>query len=605
MDLIAHRLTWLTISEIGTEWKTDGTFIGTSRLSIPILLTVRFQTQLNRTDQVEISVSIQGKSQKNDWTVPVLYSMSHFAVQQSEVLVSIDLPNQANFSMKIDSQSTFDNKTLSIQVIASNLNDQQHPSITWTLSSAESLVQSKTVFTGLKQTLLTTDSILKEVINLPVPPLLHPLSELFPWQNIVTSRFIPLLSEPNSVSNGLLISFYVCASQIYFPFTLHVTLNQNLSISCEVQAKNGSSLLNITTALQQSLFECHLNIFLQVKFDGFDNNNPDCGTISFYSTVPGIVWDLIIEGGPFSSSFTSFLDPSFATWDDLTRWLFVSLGTPLQRPQLQWIQVDDVPRLIPPELRNFYPDLIQAVVVDLGFENQMDFFDWNFPTGKQLLNHSELVSQDEGVEFSLQNGTGTILKTSQGFHCRLAVVVDVPGPSNLILSSNLDGENSTLNSLVFAPNNTFELEIEFENRTNQKGVHSKVKVPVILPSGVTFQTTMMQYLLPQIPEEIKPMVSVSLQPGCFIFQTSRLPFSLSPLFFINLFSLLLFSFPFFLKRMRSWVKQIKLFFLYHGSKSIKTTLGFFLLASLSKTQQFHIWRMPQINRPLQCLSFQT
>lgn len=329
------------------------------------------------------------------------------------------------------------------------------------------------------------------------------------------SQVTPFLSIVPNLSPLLTQSSMFCAGNGALDnFTLSVSVNQMVPISCTVTPTNDTSVLDVS--INSAFSACGLGQFLNAEMVYWDS---DCGSVGFYPAYSGLVWSLTINTTSTLFSSPSFLQttiPAFGSWEDLVH-ILASCSISVGAPVVQMVPSNATPDLLPQILSAVYPGEFPAIVFPITIHNHDDNI--TMPLSSEVVaNNIQLQSQNSNLTFI--GGLDTILRGGVVF---VSGLPPMGGGVNISVITSFTSANQTMQYLIpGAPNNTFVVSIRAELRTPDLRVTPLVlEHSITLTPGTPALTAFSEAFAQQLPPLAKPLVTVAVYPALF----PNLPYS--------------------------------------------------------------------------------
>ncbi|KAL6079658.1 hypothetical protein QOT17_000772 [Balamuthia mandrillaris] len=517
VDILVHRQVTATLATERSTWKfmTD-----TRRLSLPMNIYTRLRFTVTPSGSGDLTeYSVHGGAKHVDWTIPFTFNMLSGTMAQASADLTLNLPSSSSLTLTMDVATDLGGM-LKVQIQASDLTKRElPPQISVNAADGGSMVSSLSALTVLKEGILgSLPQAFGSALNVPLSPLAEPLSKVHGFEDLLKAKLPWLHALTAAERHQLVVSQPFCPSGPQGPLSMNVTINKGTMTICKADSLLTQSLDQLSNSLNVALQGCHLDPFLAAVVA--DRGGAACGTVALVPSVAGAVWDLEVTTEPvgnvsFIGRWTAGTVPAFATWEDLS-WLLHGVFSGYDNifayrpPVYTTIQRDDVPQLVPPALRQVYPQQFVAIQQGIAADHRHE---------TDFAITSRFNAMDNVISMDVSGGRlGGEVKAS--LSATMVTVLDVPplgGRGNITVMTNFSSTGPfTINATMVpsTPGNTFSLMIGAQLRSpSAQPITMTVTHSIVLSPGKLLRDALLQEVLPQINETLRPMFTVSEMPG--------------------------------------------------------------------------------------------
>ncbi len=503
LSLQVHELASLSIPSDRTQWKS----LGTARLSVPTLVKKTLESVMNfeNVESSSLNVGAKAFSKLSNWVVPLRHQMISGIATESSISVDIDLPSFTNINLHLNLLPDRGEKNILVDIFGDKLLDTERYPEFKLLTNNTITIDPSNVLSSIKDGLMQFVPLLYSgALNFRIPPMKESLGSMYSGvSGLIEDEIVPWLLSAIEDDNLFTIEVCINAPQdLSFNFTIN---GVNLEL-CPFDFTSFSSLQDLNTALTQNIKNCRLDTFIIPKIT--KQINETCGEISMMAAVRGAIRSLQgLIAGEHQVQFNAPQAPSFGSWRDL---LFV-LRTVLKAP---WLNIEEttvplaeIQGLLPVTFQKVFNDSKPAVFVDVSIPlgNKENVLASLAPT---------LISEDGALALNMPDNLHITAELTSAIRCRLGVVFNVPGTNDISAFSDLQGEDGvTLQSVIEAGNNTFDLRVQAQYRSISSQYLMEYSNTIVLTPGVTFEESVTHDILSQVNDTIRELLNITIEPS--------------------------------------------------------------------------------------------
>lgn len=481
-------------------------YFDSSLLELPLFLETKLTFRLTADPEATtVDITAKGNLELRDWAAPFMDGMDPGMIGNSVARVEIDLPRDATLTFSFDAfVKAFGKVSVSIKAAKLLTND----AITTATFNGQPVRQQKVVSprTMLGAVAATTRLLpagLAGPLNFTMPIVGNMLSAatveswlatVTPWTSIYAIYYARIFK-----TNEL------CPS---FPQTvIGISVNGGNMTNCTLKGNNYADIPSLAQGLNRDIANCGFGNFLAIKFDGNNDEKPECGYVGFFPAVPGALVALELEAPTLFGTPTKWvgvIGPSFGTWDDFS-WLSFfafrnAVGSPKFVTPITLEDVKDFP-LVPTELREVFPPKLPALSLNFGFahDNKVTNF-MNREGGLQFMNKSIVVECNVA-------STGKITTNLEMDY--VIALTGIPTADNFGVYSDLPGGLKVDSPIPASAAKSFSFRVMGQRRSFDTVEDFDIERTVTLTAGESILNGLSKAILNAVPENIRPMVNVA------------------------------------------------------------------------------------------------
>eukprot|EP01080_Neovahlkampfia_damariscottae_P005901 gene5901-9729_t len=486
----------------------DGTiFSYSSRVDLRILSNVLMSGDLQNDVANNFKYMVTSKTKRLGVAIPFRFNMTSSLTKSSQIEVDINFPNNAKIDMNFDIVNEH-NEDMHATIKSVPLTDERLNVIVKLFGAEEELFLSPfEVLDGITQKIFRfTDWYW---FNITLPLMQHPMDLTNTWVKD-SAAFTEWSSSPKTDDKNLLFYVEIANNYISYP-QFNITLN-DIKFICAIDKFDRTSIQTMVNDVNSAFKRCQLDSILIAELPtNIDEITPENDvSIPIYPAKgkTNYIWDLKGEAKPNPSTqnvgFGSRLNvfPVFNTWKELS-WMMNSMFG-IEFSGSRRVTITQRELGIPEYLTKIYPQEYITNVFPLHFEA--------FHTIDNIILSNELKSSNDTkstFHLNLMNQTTENLNVKTILDFQLGSV-DVSGLNNITIFTNVDGENTTLNSIVRQNQNSFFIKMRVQEKKQLETKPIYIAKEINLPIGMTLQDSLIGWLPTQFPQEIRSMLNISL-----------------------------------------------------------------------------------------------